>query len=74
VSEYFQAIVDRLNSIETFEQELCNNDTSAAPIFAHGGVKDTITSATGENYIAVISMMKFMNIIYESLKLIRNFP
>ena len=69
VNSYFQGIVDKINSIELFEQSL-NQELSAQGQMT---MKDVLIGPENE-YKVLISLMKFMSIVFEFLRLIASFP
>ena len=70
VSGYFQAIIDRINSPEAFESHLNAGGAESLEVSAP---RDTLSTSDNE-YKVLISLMKFMTIIEDFLKLIRSFP
>ena len=69
VNSYFQGIVDKINSIELFEQSL-NQELSAQGQMT---MKAGLIGPENE-YKVLISLMKFMSIVFEFLRLIASFP
>lgn len=67
VSPFFQRIVNKINSIELFEEkeEESKEDNSE--------MSDYLCTPDCE-YKVVNSLMKFMHMVYEFLKIIRSFP
>lgn len=72
VNLFFQTTVDRINSIEMFEQRDPANDMDASSS-SNMQVKDTISTPDCE-YKICISLTKFIHMVYEFLTIIKSFP
>ena len=69
VSSYFQKIVDKINSIELFEQSQKEDFKNGEEV-----AQSEYLSTQDCQYKVVNSLVKFVHMIYEFLKLIRSFP
>eukprot|EP00347_Sterkiella_histriomuscorum_P013600 403364097 len=70
VNPFFQLIVDRINSIEDFEQ---GDLQSAQEKLSQEQPKEFLNTPDSQ-YKIVISLIKFIHMVYEFIKIIRNFP